>query len=1040
MANGLERRDFMITYDPAIHEPNNQSNRRPEYVFRDPSSSKPQDDPRKTAKALENWERSPRRTQKLFTPVFLKHDQDSLGPPPPPTIFISRLTQHATESELQRVFSQFAPVATLRVEASFGFATLRFSGDPLVAGLAAQNAVASAYSQEGCVVDGFLVHVSLDDASKLWEEAIESAHNPPQPIVAPVQQMEAPPAVVLPTAIKPITAPALDNNENGTLVANLDADAADLEEGELPEEGELVDDYDDGELEDAQSLVDDHRPANSHKGYSPPPSLATASDWRGRDAERSYRRRSESYSGSDYREESNRIDSYRPSHNRDTYSRDYTSSSDRSLSPPHRRPYSSRRDDDDRTSRRTYESESNSRRRGDIDKTPRRHDGDSSSRRYDTDSGGRHDVYSANRRDERSHHEDPIGNSKRRDEESSKDKDQLPWRTYYNYPTQPEQSSKASMPAPLALPLDPIETIIAQATKDMISELSHVFLKDVRNRVFGPLVVEAANRKPRPSTVSSGKIPTTKIEHSEGGSLVKFDPSDQPLSDPPAIRRYPDAIAKRPKPVRKEKDVEDIPQSTVDSEEDERQRKELKRKRRAERKLEKERKRAKRAAESKLDEGDRSSTPEVPNIELLSNGNNPRNAKRVDSGLPFEAEQDHFDISDKTRKKLKKTIASAQVERFLATQNSRSQQDTSQTVVDIDSDADMRDSRGSPVFDSSRMAGTGSGYDTELDTLGISLDDLGPMGAEESAYLKEAIKEQLKRDRKQRARKKQELLKVKARPVAEVPQLLGIQVMDEGPSAENAELDGIPTHKTGCARTEPVYRIPEIAKRKYRLRSGVGIGLGLNAGQDSRSVIYGRNTALVVERPLPTTTSLTGPGLSIVSIRAGNRKGGPVAPLQSQSMDSFSDAVKFRQLQARSKHVRFAKSAIHDWGLFAATSFVEGDFLLEYIGEIVRQRVADIREKRYEKEGIGSSYLFRIDEDQVIDATRMGNMARFINHCCEPNCAAKILTAEGRKRIVIYASRTIHEGEELTYDYKFPIEDEKIPCLCGAKNCRGYLN
>ena len=51
----------------------------------------------------------------------------------------------------------------------------------------------------------------------------------------------------------------------------------------------------------------------------------------------------------------------------------------------------------------------------------------------------------------------------------------------------------------------------------------------------------------------------------------------------------------------------------------------------------------------------------------------------------------------------------------------------------------------------------------------------------------------------------------------------------------------------------------------------------------------------------------------------------------------------------------------------------------------------------------------------------------------QPNCAAKILTAEGRKRIVIYASRDIDLGEELTYDYKFPIEDEKIPCLCGAK-------
>lgn len=44
--------------------------------------------------------------------------------------------------------------------------------------------------------------------------------------------------------------------------------------------------------------------------------------------------------------------------------------------------------------------------------------------------------------------------------------------------------------------------------------------------------------------------------------------------------------------------------------------------------------------------------------------------------------------------------------------------------------------------------------------------------------------------------------------------------------------------------------------------------------------------------------------------------------------------------------------------------------------------VADMREKRYVQEGIGSSYLFRVDHDTIIDATKCGNLARFINHCC----------------------------------------------------------
>jgi SET domain-containing protein len=44
--------------------------------------------------------------------------------------------------------------------------------------------------------------------------------------------------------------------------------------------------------------------------------------------------------------------------------------------------------------------------------------------------------------------------------------------------------------------------------------------------------------------------------------------------------------------------------------------------------------------------------------------------------------------------------------------------------------------------------------------------------------------------------------------------------------------------------------------------------------------------------------------------------------------------------------------------------------------------VADKREREYERRGIGSSYLFRVDQ-QVIDATQMGNVARFMNHSCE---------------------------------------------------------
>jgi histone-lysine N-methyltransferase MLL1 len=58
----------------------------------------------------------------------------------------------------------------------------------------------------------------------------------------------------------------------------------------------------------------------------------------------------------------------------------------------------------------------------------------------------------------------------------------------------------------------------------------------------------------------------------------------------------------------------------------------------------------------------------------------------------------------------------------------------------------------------------------------------------------------------------------------------------------------------------------------------------------------------------------------------------------------------------------------------------------------------------------------------------------------QPNSYSKIIQVEGEKKIVIFACRPLFRGEEVTYDYKFPFEEEKIPCRCGAANCRGRMN
>ncbi|XP_076781060.1 histone-lysine N-methyltransferase 2A isoform X6 [Arvicanthis niloticus] len=152
--------------------------------------------------------------------------------------------------------------------------------------------------------------------------------------------------------------------------------------------------------------------------------------------------------------------------------------------------------------------------------------------------------------------------------------------------------------------------------------------------------------------------------------------------------------------------------------------------------------------------------------------------------------------------------------------------------------------------------------------------------------------------------------------------------------------------------------------------------------------------------------------------------------------------MRFRHLKKTSKEaVGVYRSAIHGRGLFCKRNIDAGEMVIEYAGNVIRSIQTDKREKYYDSKGIGC-YMFRIDDSEVVDATMHGNAARFINHSCEPNCYSRVINIDGQKHIVIFAMRKIYRGEELTYDYKFPIEDasNKLPCNCGAKKCRKFLN
>jgi len=112
--------------------------------------------------------------------------------------------------------------------------------------------------------------------------------------------------------------------------------------------------------------------------------------------------------------------------------------------------------------------------------------------------------------------------------------------------------------------------------------------------------------------------------------------------------------------------------------------------------------------------------------------------------------------------------------------------------------------------------------------------------------------------------------------------------------------------------------------------------------------------------------------------------------------------------------------------------------VIEYRGETVRPTIADLREKAYEERGL-DCYLLRADEDTVIDTTLKGNIARFTNHSCNPNMYTKIVSVDGGNHIIFFTRVDVAPGEELTYNYRFDAESGKVPCYCGAHNCRGFL-
>ena len=125
--------------------------------------------------------------------------------------------------------------------------------------------------------------------------------------------------------------------------------------------------------------------------------------------------------------------------------------------------------------------------------------------------------------------------------------------------------------------------------------------------------------------------------------------------------------------------------------------------------------------------------------------------------------------------------------------------------------------------------------------------------------------------------------------------------------------------------------------------------------------------------------------------------------------------------------VRVGHSRIAGQGLFAAQDIPKGTDIIQYTGE----KIPKAESKR--RLAAGNAYIFELNDRWDIDGSALDNLARYINHSCDPNCVVEKTT----RTLWIVALRAIKAGEELTYNYGY--DAKRYTCTCGAPNCCGYI-
>ena len=127
------------------------------------------------------------------------------------------------------------------------------------------------------------------------------------------------------------------------------------------------------------------------------------------------------------------------------------------------------------------------------------------------------------------------------------------------------------------------------------------------------------------------------------------------------------------------------------------------------------------------------------------------------------------------------------------------------------------------------------------------------------------------------------------------------------------------------------------------------------------------------------------------------------------------------------------KSKLHGYGVFALETINKNKRIIDYAGELISNKQSEAREDRYLSKGC--IWVFRVNRNWSRDAAVGGNIARFINHSCRPNCWIEV---DAKTRTIwVRAAKPIRKGQELTYDYNTE-GVAGIRCLCRPR-CRRVL-